>query len=91
MYEFLGIKLTWYKPDDDWRKNRLVEFVLNLYCRTHKKSKMGVINNIIKINDHKGELTIYWKNKPLTEERRNAEESWFDLIEYEIHHVYNHE
>jgi hypothetical protein len=45
------------------------------------------INKIYKLHDHKGILTVYWKEKPDYEDKNKVKNIWSETFhEYEIEH-----
>lgn len=65
--------------EEPFRLERL-QRVVGYVCAKTEDSNSGIFSKIIEIRDHKGLLTVRWKDKPTKQEENVFKEAWLSHI-----------
>lgn len=69
--------------DEEFRKNRLIKIIDELY----NTIPVDYIVMIKKIVDIKGQLNVYWIEKPSNFYKMIINSMWMDLYEFHVNHI----
>lgn len=79
-YSFSGgeavIKLSWFRPDQEWRSFRLHRVAGYLRAMADATGDYNLVQKLARIHDHKGKLTCYWNEPPTDAEKEILKKAW---------------
>lgn len=76
-----GIKLTAYKEDTEPRRKARLERIIGYVCAlADQNGDDEVLSLVAGLHDHKGDLTVTWKDKPSRKRRRYFVAAWESVI-----------
>lgn len=84
----MEIKLTRDNDDEASYTIRLAKVLISILGKPQFKNE----DLIKELNDHKGDLTVYWNHKPTTEQKNIVSNAWKEAGELKenIEHIISH-
>jgi len=76
------IKLTAYSQESEsYRIDRLNRVVGYVSALADHYGNADLFNKVVSLHDHKGELTVVWKEQPVEGEKEFFAKAWTDMCE----------